>query len=181
MNNPVNPDPKEIGSRRRRESYAAIPERLLARLWQKRAARQAEFRTSGGRRVRVLYLGRAGTATGPDFRNALLEIEGAGLVQGDVEIHLRQQDWEAHGHHNDPNYNGVELHAALEVAPATTHLQSGQQAPVVSLAPLLAGTDSPVAALESRLWRFLEHRGYSRPEPQRKWAICWTGLATPAS
>jgi hypothetical protein len=136
---------------------------LLARLWQKRAARQAEFRTSAGRRVRVLYPGRAGQAAGPDFRNALLEIEGAGLVQGDVEIHLRQQDWEAHGHHNDPNYNGVVLHAALEVVPAATHLQSGQETPVVSLAPLLADEDPPGALPGSMLWELLEHRGYPRP------------------
>ena len=79
-----------------------IPEKLLARLWQKRAARQREFRTGGGRRVKVLYPGRAGSSAGPDFRNALLEVEGLGLVQGDVEIHVRQQDWYAHGHAQDP-------------------------------------------------------------------------------
>jgi Protein of unknown function (DUF2851) len=111
----------------------------------------------------VLYPGRAGTAAGPDFRNALLEIEGAGLVQGDVEIHLRQQDWEAHGHQNDPNYNGVVLHAALEVTPASTNLQSGQQAPVVSLASLLADEDLLVASTGSILWEVLERRGYARP------------------
>jgi hypothetical protein len=134
--------------------------------------RSAEFRTSGGRRVRVLYPGRAGTAAGPDFRNALLEIEGTGLVQGDVEIHLRQQDWEAHGHHNDPNYNGVVLHAALEVAPARTQLQSGQQAPVVSLVSLLADADLPLGSSGSRLWEFLEQRAIPGPEQRRKWATC---------
>ncbi len=92
-----------------RGDWQPLPEKLLAKLWRQRAARQAEFRTSGGKRVRVLYPGRIGTSAGPDFRDALLEIEGLGLVQGDVEIHLRQQDWKAHGHSNDPNYNGVVL------------------------------------------------------------------------
>ena len=64
-----------------------IPERLLWKLWKRRAARQDEFRTSAGTRVRVLYPGRAGTAAGPDFRDALLDVEGVGLVRGDVEIH----------------------------------------------------------------------------------------------
>jgi len=65
------------GKRKRQD---AIPERLLADLWRKRAARQAWFRTGGGARVRVVYPGRAGHTAGPDFRNALLEIEGLGLV-----------------------------------------------------------------------------------------------------
>ena len=147
-----------------------IPEKLLARLWQKRAARQREFRTGGGRRVKVLYPGRAGSSAGPDFRNALLEVEGLGLVQGDVEIHVRQQDWYAHGHAQDPNYNGVVLHAALEVSPQVTHLQSGHQAPVISLAGLLASADDPEAELNPEegpagegLWAILESRGWGRP------------------
>jgi len=134
----------------RKEEYDSrrewpIPEKVLARLWQKRAARQREFRTAAGRRVRVLYPGRPGTAAGPDFRDALLEVEGLGLVQGDVELHVRQQDWYAHGHADDPNYNGVVLHAALETdtgtntkaGPRPTNLHSGHQAPVISLASLL--------------------------------------------
>jgi len=43
-----------------------------------------------------------------------LEVEGVGLVQGDVEIHLRQRDWKSHGHGGDSRYNGVVLHAVLE-------------------------------------------------------------------
>ena len=66
---------------------------MLARLWERRAARQAWFRTDRGTRVRVLYPGSASKAAGPDFRNALLAMEGVGLVRGDVEIHLRQRDW----------------------------------------------------------------------------------------
>ena len=67
-----------------------IPERLLWKLWKRRAARQGEFRTGSGTRFRVLYPGRPGTAAGPDFRDALLDVEGLGMVRGDVEIHRRQ-------------------------------------------------------------------------------------------
>ena len=157
----------------RKEEYQPIPEKALARLWQKRAARQREFRTAAGRRVRVLYPGRPGTAAGPDFRDALLEVEGQGLVQGDVELHIRQQDWYAHGHAGDPNYNGVVLHAALETAPQATNLQSGHQAPVISLAPLLDEVDSlpekdgpatPETEPVGGLWPLLERKGWSRPE-----------------
>ncbi len=172
----------------RKEEYDSggelpIPEKVLARLWQKRAARQREFRTAAGRRVRVLYPGRPGTAAGPDFRDALLEVEGLGLVQGDVELHVRQQDWYAHGHADDPNYNGVVLHAALETdahtntndtntgrRPRPTNLHSGHQAPVISLASLLE-EDAPTPALypgdeedvNGSLWALLGAKGWPRP------------------
>ncbi len=158
-----------------KEEYRPIPEKALASLWQKRAARQREFRTSAGRRVRVLYPGRPGTAAGPDFRDALLEVEGLGLVQGDVELHLRQQDWYNHGHADDPNYNGVVLHGALEVdtraKPQPTNLRSGHQAPVISLASLLEeeapaqdrGYEDGEQAAGQGLWALLAARGWPRP------------------
>ena len=104
---------RSIGESPKGEGHK-IPERLLWKLWKRRAARQDEFRTSAGTRIRVLYPGRSGTAAGPDFRDALLDVEGLGLVRGDVEIHLRQRDWKSHGHGDDPNYNGVVIHGALE-------------------------------------------------------------------
>ena len=151
-----------------KDERPAIPERLLWKLWKRRAARQDEFRTGAGTRVRVLYPGRAGTAAGPDFRDALLDVEGVGLVRGDVEIHRRQRDWDAHGHGDDPNYNGVTLHAALEVDSPETALHSGNAAPVISLSGLLDGgdasdsqaDDAPVA---DGLWDMLACRGYPRP------------------
>ena len=79
-----------------------IPEGLLAKFWKERAVRQTMLRTEAGRRVRVVYPGRAGVTAGPDFRDALLEVEGVGLVRGDVEPHLRQQDWDAHGYGGEP-------------------------------------------------------------------------------
>ena len=152
-----------------KDERPAIPERLLWKLWKRRAARQDEFRTGAGTRVRVLYPGRAGTAAGPDFRDALLDVEGVGLVRGDVEIHRRQRDWDAHGHGDDPNYNGVVLHAALDVKSPETALHSGNAAPVISLSGLLdeaedtepADIDETQAA--SDLWELLAPRGYSRP------------------
>ena len=149
---------------RRSGGNSRIPEVLLARLWQKRAARQRSFHTEAGRLVRVIYPGRSGTAAGPDFLDALLEVEGVGLVRGDVEIHVRQSDWRHHGHGQDPNYNGVVLHAALKVESSTTDLRSGQQAHVVSLEPLLGTPEPPEAGPNAALWEVLGRQGYCRPE-----------------
>ena len=75
-----------------------IPERLLSQLWQRGEAKQASFLSLDGLRVRVLYSSRP---AGPDFRDALLEVGGVRLVQGYVEIHVRQRDWKSHGHGDD--------------------------------------------------------------------------------
>lgn len=138
-----------------------VPEALLARLWQERAERQREMRTLDGRRVRVLYAGRQSSAAGPDFRDALVQVSGEGRLTGDVEIHRRQRDWEVHGHHRDPNYNCVVLHAALATDAAQTVLASGGAAPVVSLEPLAArpAPSSPVPDP----WRLLKRHGYRKP------------------
>lgn len=99
-----------------------------------------------------------------------LEVEGQGLVRGDVELHVRQKDWHSHGHSQDPNYNGVVLHAALEVDSPSTGLQSGRDTPVVSLAGLLAQSqrrseEEPGGgfAVGMGLWELLGRRGFSRP------------------
>lgn len=146
-----------------------LPERLLWKLWKRRAARQSEFRTGTGTRMRVLYPGRPGTSAGPDFRDALLEVEGVGLVRGDVEIHRQQRDWDAHGHGGDPNYSGVVVHAVLDVQTAETPLHSGASAPVVSLSDLLAEVEDPTeddtgdCSAAEELWELLALQGYLRP------------------
>ena len=152
-----------------KEERPDIPERLLWKLWKRRASRQEAFRTSEGTRIRVLYPGRSGTSAGPDFRDALLEVEGVGLVRGDVEIHLRQRDWDSHGHGGDANYNGVALHGALEVDAPETPLQSGSSAPMVSLSGLLDDPDEAdvpgtvTGPGDADLWAVLDRRGYTRP------------------
>ena len=155
-------------------SLGPISEAQLAQLWRRRAARSRALRTEGGRRVLVLYPGRPGVTAGPDFRNALLLVEGAGLVQGDVELHLRQGDWRAHGHHSDPNYNGVALHAALYPdAGRAAHTDGGAVPPVVGVRSLVdeAGGDADEdGGVRARLWGLLEGCGYRRPQSREQMA-----------
>ena len=148
------------------DSIRPITEKQLARLWQRRAGRSRALRDENGRKVRVLYPGRPGVTAGPDFRDALMLVEGEALVQGDVEVHLRQRDWRAHGHHNDPNYNGVVLHVALNPGGEPSRTDGGTTPPVVNLHPLLTETEPDADhRAESRraLWAILDRRGYRRP------------------
>ncbi len=159
--------PTDSGQSAASDPIAPISEKQLARLWERRAARHRAFHTETGARVSVLYPGRPGVTAGPDFRNALLMVEGQGLVQGDVEVHLRQRDWRSHGHHRDPNYNGVVLHVALETDPEPSPTIGGGAPPVVNLADLLTqtqGDDPGGERVRTLLWRILAQHGYRRPD-----------------
>lgn len=139
-----------------------IPEALLAKLWRARAARRRSLTTQDGAKLRVLYPGRPSTAAGPDFRDAVLELPGKGVFKGDVEIHVRQRDWRGHGHHLDPNYDGVVLHAALKTnASEDTPRACGGTVPIVSLEPLLDGRSCARPAADP--WTRLARRGFRKP------------------
>ncbi len=173
VNNP--PEPGFGETRRDREvphRILPITEKQLARLWQRRAARSRALRTERGRRIQVLYPGRPGVTAGPDFRDALLLIEDQGLVQGDVEVHLRQHDWRSHGHQDDPNYNGVALHVALETTGPMSRTSSGGTPPLVDLQSLLDVSSDEDASDQTRdhLWRLLEAHGYRRPDTAERMA-----------
>ncbi len=166
--------PTHPGNPTENDPIPPITEKQLARLWERRAARHRTFHDETGTRVRVLYPGRPGVTAGPDFRNALLLVEGQGLVQGDVEVHLRQRDWRSHGHHQDPNYNGVVLHVALDTDREPSRTNGGGAPPVVNLADLLkqpqpAGGEEDVPTL---LWQILAQHGFRRPDqPQQMEAL----------
>lgn len=67
--------------------------------------------------VRVIDPGRINPYSGPDFRCALMEFSKDGIRRGDVEIHLRESDWTAHGHHRNPDYGNVILHVVRTRVP----------------------------------------------------------------
>ena len=110
----------------------------------------------------MLYPGRSSTSAGTDFRGAVLEEEGVGLVIGDVEPHLDERDWRSRGHGTDPRYNGVVLHGVVEVQAGNTTLQNGNVVPVVSLADMLG--DAPASGPSPYLWGLLSACGYDQPE-----------------
>jgi hypothetical protein len=86
-----------------------------------------------GRPYRVIYRGRAGLGPGPDFRDAIVA-GPAGLLSGDVELHVRASDFRRHGHADDPAYNRVVLHVVLiDDVGWDTPLPGGGVAPVATL------------------------------------------------
>lgn len=133
-----------------------FPELLLQRIWGERMFDLAAARTMDGRAVVVDFAGRWNRQGGPDFRDARLRI-GDAWVHGDVEIHLREEDWLAHGHRTDPNYANVVLHVVLFVPTRTMTRGAGASAiPVLPLLPLLwhdleeYAADAAMAAMAGR-------------------------------
>ncbi|MFQ5823943.1 MAG: DUF2851 family protein [bacterium] len=82
---------------------------LLQKLWKSRRLFTQELLTSSGKRVEVIFAGAENTDSGPDFKDAVIKLDGK-LLKGDVEVHLDSSGWYAHGHHKDPAYNKVILH-----------------------------------------------------------------------
>lgn len=127
-----------------RRAAARLPfrdEAELAAAWG--AAPQGPLRLEDGRPARVVFPGVPGDGTGPDYRGAIVDIEGD-LVRGDVELHLRHTGWFAHGHDRDPAYGGVALHvvAVNDLPLAATVHASGRRIPLLVLTPAPRGADA---------------------------------------
>ena len=108
-------------------------EELLYGVWARRGFDPRRLRTVDGARTQVVFSGRRNGGAGPDFLDASVDVEGRGLLRGDVEIHVRARDWMSHGHHRDPAYNGVVLHVVWEADSLWTEREDGQHVPTVPL------------------------------------------------
>jgi hypothetical protein len=108
--------------------YIPIPisERLVQAIWYDQRLPADSLRTIDGQPVQVVFPGWWNLEAGPDFRHATVTIGDRPEVTGDVEVHLRAEDWKHHGHEHDQLYDDVILHVVLweagsEFAPRTRH------------------------------------------------------------
>ncbi|MBK1858011.1 DUF2851 family protein [Cerasicoccus arenae] len=115
----------------------SLSERVVQHIWLRQDFCSNGLKTLSGKRVTVRRPGQWNLQEGPDFRDALIEIDGQ-RVTGDVEIHFYQGDWFAHGHETDGNFDRVALHVVVfddGARPAYTSL--GAQPEVIALLPYL--------------------------------------------
>jgi hypothetical protein len=141
------------------EIYHSSDEEAIARYWWS-LPRGSILPLTNGDAYQLLFAGRPGGAAGPDVRAAVLAnippreplleqsmrtIIHARKYSGDVEFHVRVNDWFGHRHHRDPRYNNVVLHVVLFCnANVATLRQDGLVVPVCSLSDLPARTTMPV-------------------------------------
>jgi hypothetical protein len=126
-----------------RDAAGVPPERLLQQIWFHQRIRRDDLRTIDGKRVRVVHPGFWNKEPGPDFRNAIIQIDDVPAKIGDVEIDLQPSGWRGHGHATNPNYKKIILHIVWE-APANASFDH----PRLALKNFL---DAPLAELEKWL------------------------------
>lgn len=88
------------------------PELELQALWFAGAFGR-DFRTTTGKKVRIIQFGEWNRGAGPDFIQAAVEIDGE-LRTGPLELDPTAGDWEAHGHATNPAFREVILHVVFQ-------------------------------------------------------------------
>ena len=94
-------------------------ERHLQCVWFDERLRPKRLITSTGETVVVESPGRWNLEAGPDFLDAVLRVGSeARRITGDVEVHVRPNDWDHHHHDCDGLYRNVVLHVTHFASPA---------------------------------------------------------------
>ncbi|NUN70391.1 MAG: DUF2851 family protein [Bacteroidetes bacterium] len=119
-------------------------EDLLRHIWSRQLFDARRAVTSDGRTVRIIDPGMLSRQSGPDFRNARIEIGGT-LYAGDVEFHRDIGDWELHTHQHDPAFNTVILHVTIRGDARSITTESGRSIPTLILEPLLTASVQIIA------------------------------------
>jgi hypothetical protein len=133
-------------------NYIPIPisERLVQCVWYDQRLKLDSLQTADDRRVRVVFQGWWNLEAGPDFKHATIQIGDEPEHTGDIEVHLRAEDWDHHGHERDPHFNDVILHVVLWEA-GSRHVprtRAGQILPQVVLQHQL---DAPLDQLHDEI------------------------------
>lgn len=90
-----------------------MTEDFLYFIWQNRLLTSPSLALTDGTPIDILDPGVRNSASGPDFSNARIRMDGI-TWSGNVEIHVRSSDWHRHHHGGDDNYDNIILHAVQE-------------------------------------------------------------------
>lgn len=107
-----------------------MTEAFLQYIWQHRLL-QGDLRTAEGLQVEVERPGQLNRDAGPDFFDARIRI-GETLWVGNVEVHVKSSDWNAHNHNLNRAYDNVVLHVVYKNDVPVT-LQNGHTLPTLEL------------------------------------------------
>ncbi|MGQ9478112.1 MAG: DUF2851 family protein [Candidatus Bipolaricaulia bacterium] len=114
------------------KAASAMQEADLRAFWASKLAAR-EYKATDGRAIIVKFPGFENEEAGPDFINALIEIDGR-ESQGDIELHRFESDWKAHGHHQEEGYRNVILHVVLQADGPQAETIAGRRVITISLA-----------------------------------------------
>lgn len=95
-----------------------MKEELLHAAWHFGLFDKNGLYTDDGDEVEIIHPGMYNRNSGPDFFNGRIRLGGVQMA-GNIEIHIRGDDWYAHGHEKDPAYENVILHVVWETGKPT--------------------------------------------------------------
>lgn len=88
-----------------------LNEKFICRIWEEKSY-FACLETVDGKGVDVIDYGTKNTDAGPDYKNAVVKIDGV-IYSGSIEIHRSLKDWYLHHHKGDNKYNDLILHVVF--------------------------------------------------------------------
>ncbi len=108
-------------------------EREITRIWRQWRLVRVRLADEAGSPLEIIYPGRLNDNPGADFCDAIITANHR-LNKGDVEIHVKSSDWQAHGHQHDSRYNSVVLQVVMwHNLAGVIQRQDGQQIPTLAL------------------------------------------------
>lgn len=110
-------------------------EAFLQYVWRHKLLQGGEFMSTDGHTLRIVRQGELNNDAGPDFFNARVAIDGVEWV-GNIEVHVRTSDWNAHHHSQDKAYNNIVLHVVYE-HDTDILLQNGKRPVTLELKPYI--------------------------------------------
>ena len=108
-----------------------MQEEFLHYLWKFRLFDGKDPVTQSGEPIEIIKTGEHNFDSGPDFFNARIKI-GETEWAGNVEIHTKASDWEAHKHQHDKAYDNVILHV-VHTADKELKRRNGEVIPTLEL------------------------------------------------
>jgi hypothetical protein len=100
-----------IASMQLKESATGMfPEKILHMVWMYQRFNKEKCSTTTGHSLKILHPGFWNYGPGPDFRSAVISINGEEMAQADVEIDVKASYWLSHRHDLNPAFNKVRLH-----------------------------------------------------------------------
>ena len=119
-------------------------EKFLYHIWDAQHL-VTNLKTVSGKTVKIMFTGRWNTDAGPDFKDAIIDIDGK-VLRGDVEIDLQTYNWNSHNHNENPNFNSVILEVVYQHNGKYPYIinENGDQIEILELCNVL---DKDVAKL----------------------------------
>jgi hypothetical protein len=111
-------------------------------LWQRQELFRQPLMTPDRQQITVYRTGRWARGSGPDFRDAKLQLHDGPIRVGAVEVHVMASDWFRHGHEQDLAYTKVLLHVVWynDLGEQRVVDASGRQIPQLMLSSSLTTT-----------------------------------------